>query len=230
MKKTLLIFALFIIISGCFPASFKTLTFPDPAFKGNTYSKMCVACYINDDAYLQQLYEKSFKEEFFKAGVYIEESIRLFPPTREWTDEKIHEELIRLGYDSYLLITTREGYTVTDYIPAKKTIETKKKTESKKEDDDQKKEKDKDEDEVIVEQTTIKETPAHITENYYVTIEIKLIDVKRSGTAWVSYLKSNQGRGLNFESLYNESRASKIAESTLEHLAKDGFINIPKDR
>ncbi len=233
MKKMIFIILGIVMLAGCFPASFKSLTFPDPEYKGKTYQKFCVACYIEDDTYLRQLFEGQFKEVFFQNGYYCEESIRLFPPTRDWSDEKIHETLNAEGYDAYLLITTREQYTVTDFIPAQKTIQTTEHTEKAEKDEKDKKSKenkDKNDEEIVRIETVIKETPAHIQNNAYVTVEIKLIDVNTSDVAWVSYLKSNDGKGLFFESLYNKNKAEQIAENTLYNLQKDGFIKIHREK
>lgn len=214
------------ILSACFPRAYRTLTFPDPAYMGKQYSKFCVAAHISDDTFLRKTYEDSFKEEFRDEGLSVESSLYLFPPTREWTDQQIHGELNNQGFDAYLLITTREGYTETEYVPAQKTVKTKKATEIK--DEKPKDTTNNKSKEVITHETVIKETPAHISEYYYVTVEIRLIDVKTSETAWLCYIKSNSGKGLLYESFITKNKADQIAHSTLEDLITDGFINIPK--
>jgi hypothetical protein len=223
MRKILFVLIGLMILSACFPRSFRTLTFPDPAYLGKQYSKFCMAAFISDDAFLRKQYEVCFAKEFTDEGLIAESSLKLFPPTREWSDEQIHEKLNYDDYDAYLLITTRDGYTETEYIPAQKTVETKNVTESKQDDSTGKSTK-----EIYTQETVIKETPALINEYYYVIVEIKLIDVKTSETAWVSYIKSHTGKGLLYESFITKNKAEQIARSTLEDLITDGFINIPK--
>lgn len=223
MRKILFVLIGLMILSACFPGSFRTLTFPDPAYQGKKYGKFCMAAFISDDKFLRKQYEESFAKEFADVGLIAASSISIFPPTREWTEEDIHKDLNKNGFDAYLLITTSDGYTETEYIPAQKTIETKKVSETKQEDSTKKSST-----EVFTHETVIKETPAYINEYYYVIVEIKLIDVKTSETAWVCYIKSNTGKGLLYESFITKNKAEQIARSTLEDLTKDGFINIPK--
>jgi hypothetical protein len=223
MKKTILVLLGVFVLSACFPSSFRTLTFPDPAFTGKQYEKFCVAAFISDDAFLRKQYEVSFAKEFTEEGLIAESSLNLFPPTRDWSDEQIHNKLNDYGFDAYLLITTRDGYTETEYIPAQKTVETKKVTETKQEDSTKKSST-----EVFTHETVIKEMPAQINEYYYVIVEIKLIDVKTSQTAWVCYIKSNTGKGILYESFITKNKAEQIAKSSINDLLKDGFINIPK--
>jgi hypothetical protein len=224
MRKALLIFIGILVLSACFPSSFRTLTFPDPAYKGKQYSRFCIAAFISDDAFLKKQYEVSFAREFAEEGLIAESSLNLFPPTREWSDEQIHNKLNENGFDAYILITTRDGYTEKEYIPAQKTVETKKVSETKQEDSTKKSST-----EVFTHETVIKEMPAQINEYYYVIVEIKLIDVKTSETAWVCYIKSNTGKGILYESFITKNKAEQIAKSTIYDLIKDGFINIPKN-
>lgn len=112
--KYLLILILIIFIVGC--ASTKMTSFKDPDYQNTEFKRILVVANTNDLEDRQKL-ESKMVEDFSEVGVYALESYKLFPPTRELTDEEKVDLLLKNNIDSFISISVGESGVSDVYIP-----------------------------------------------------------------------------------------------------------------
>lgn len=103
-----------IILVGC--ASTRMTSFKDPDYQKAEFKRILVVANTNDLEDRQKL-ESKMVEEFSSIGVYSLESFRLFPPTRELTDEDKVELLLKNDIDAFISISVGESGVSEVYVP-----------------------------------------------------------------------------------------------------------------
>lgn len=208
--KLLFLLALVNFFISC--ASTETTTFTDPSFRGKQYGKICVLADISDLKYKQKL-EKEVVKNLAGAGTQFILGSAIFPPTREWSEDQMHEVLTNENVDGYLLITWKDKQVQETFRPGSTVSETK---------GEVKKERGKD---VYRERTVTTQTGGSVEREFLSYFEAKLIDVNTKGTAWIatSYSQSGEWFGSDYD-LIMESYSKDI----VENLIKDGFIRKKK--
>jgi len=112
------ILATTIIVSIClFMVSCITTTvkgYTDRAYSGYHIQKVIVRA-PNAGFVLGELIEKKMADRFKETKVNAESFMERFPPTREWTNGEVAQELIKEGFDSimYVVLTGSESSTQT---------------------------------------------------------------------------------------------------------------------
>ncbi|MGQ9848086.1 MAG: hypothetical protein ACUVQP_11395 [Bacteroidales bacterium] len=108
------ILLILIFIFGC--ASTRMTSFKDPDYQKAEFKRILVVANTNDLEDRKKL-ESKMVEEFSDIGVYALESFRLFPPTRELTDEDKVELLLKNDIDAFILISVGESGVSEVYVP-----------------------------------------------------------------------------------------------------------------
>jgi hypothetical protein len=113
IKYTICIFGIFLFAS-C--ASTRITSFKDPDYQNTEFKRILVVANTNDLEDRQKL-ESKMVEDFSDVGVYALESYKLFPPTRELTDEEKVDLLLKNNIDSFISISVGESGVSEVYIP-----------------------------------------------------------------------------------------------------------------
>lgn len=103
-----------IILVGC--ASTRMTSFKDPDYQKAEFKRILVVANTNDLEDRQKL-ESKMVEEFSNIGLFALESFRLFPPTRELTDEDKVELLLKNDIDAFISISIGESGVDEVYVP-----------------------------------------------------------------------------------------------------------------
>lgn len=104
---------LFILV-GC--ASTRMTSFKDPDYQKAEFKRILVVANTNDLEDRQKL-ESKLVEAFSDIGVFAMESFRLFPPTRELSDEEKVDLLLKNDIDAFISISVGESGVSEVYVP-----------------------------------------------------------------------------------------------------------------
>lgn len=107
-------FGFLLFLFGC--ASTRMTSFKDPDYQNTEFKRMLVVANTNDLEDRQKL-EFKMVEAFSEAGVYALESYKLFPPTRELTDEEKVDLLLKNDIDAFISISVGESGVSEVYVP-----------------------------------------------------------------------------------------------------------------
>ena len=113
MKNFISLFIAFLIV-GC--ASTRMTSFKDPDYQKAEFKRILIVANTNDLEDRQKL-ESKMVEEFSDIGVFALESFRLFPPTRELTDDDKVELLLKNNIDAFISISVGESGVSEVYVP-----------------------------------------------------------------------------------------------------------------
>ena len=103
-----------LFLFGC--ASTRMTSFKDPDYQSTKFKRILVVANTNDLEDRQKL-ESKMVEAFSDIGVYAMESFRLFPPTRELTDEEKVNLLLKNDIDAFISISVGESGVSEVYVP-----------------------------------------------------------------------------------------------------------------
>ena len=106
----------FVILFLISCASTRMTSFKDPDYQKAEFKRILVVANTNDLEDRQKL-ESKMVEEFSNIGVFALESFRLFPPTRELTDEDKVELLLKNDIDAFISISVGESGVREVYVP-----------------------------------------------------------------------------------------------------------------
>lgn len=112
--KYFLSLVFFLILFGC--ASTRMTSFKDPDYQNTEFKRILVVANTNDLEDRQKL-ESKMVEAFSEVGVYALESYKLFPPTRELTDEEKVDLLLKNDIDAFISISVGESGVSEVYVP-----------------------------------------------------------------------------------------------------------------
>ena len=112
--KYFLFFLFLLILFSC--ASTRMTSFKDPDYQNTAFKRILVVANTNDLEDRQKL-ESKMVEAFSEIGVYALESYKLFPPTRELTNEEKVDLLLKNNVDSFISISVGESGVSDVYIP-----------------------------------------------------------------------------------------------------------------
>lgn len=105
MKKTAgILFSILLIatvVTSCIRTNIKGFT--DRDFNGYKIKKVVVRA-PNSGFSLGEQIEASMVKEFAKKGVYAVSFLAMFPPTRDWTNGEVAQELAQKGFDSIMFV------------------------------------------------------------------------------------------------------------------------------
>ncbi len=113
MKYFISLLSAFLIV-GC--ASTRMTSFRDPDYQKAEFKRILIVANTNDLEDRQKL-ESKMVDEFTDIGVFALESFRLFPPTRELTDENKIELLLKNNIDAFISISVGESGVSEVYVP-----------------------------------------------------------------------------------------------------------------
>jgi len=201
MKFVISLLIFVILLLGC--AWTNMTSFKDPDFSNTNFSKILIIAPFSD-LELRQTTEKKFQDALYSKGITAVTSIKLFPPTREYSSDEILNRLLRFNIDGVLFIAFEDYWTSQNYTP--KSRSTKGSTS------------------LIGNLIFFSESAHKYRVNYisksHLTFELRLFDVNTGRTAWIA--KSNTKR--NAFADFNKMMTS-LAISTTNQLKKDGLIN-----
>jgi len=103
-----------LIFVGC--ASTRMTSFKDPDYQKTEFKRILVVANTSDLEDRQKL-ESKMVEEFSDIGVFALESYRLFPPTRDLSDEEKVELLLKNNIDAFISISVGESGVSEVYVP-----------------------------------------------------------------------------------------------------------------
>ncbi|GMU97207.1 hypothetical protein [Ignavibacterium album] len=103
-----------VLFVGC--ASTRITSFKDPDYQKAEFRKILIVANTNDLEDRQRL-ESKMVEAFSEVGVFALESYKLFPPTRELTDQDKVDLLIKNNIDAFIAISVGESGVSEVYIP-----------------------------------------------------------------------------------------------------------------
>ena len=117
IKYSIYLLMAFIIVS-C--ASTKMTSFKDPDYQNTKFKRILIVANTNDLQDRQKL-ESKMVEAFKENGVFALESYKLFPPTRELTDEEKVDLLLKNNIDAFISISVGESGVNEVYVPQTST-------------------------------------------------------------------------------------------------------------
>lgn len=107
-------FFMILFLVSC--ASTKMTSFKDPDYQKAEFKRILIVANTNDLEDRQKL-ESKMVEAFSDIGVFAMESFRLFPPTRELTDEDKVNLLLKNNIDAFISISVGESGVDEIYVP-----------------------------------------------------------------------------------------------------------------
>lgn len=113
LKHSLSFFVILFLIS-C--ASTRMTSFKDPDYQKAEFKRILVVANTNDLEDRQKL-ESKMVEKFSDIGVFALESYRLFPPTRDLSEEEKVELLLKNNIDAFISISVGESGVSEVYVP-----------------------------------------------------------------------------------------------------------------
>jgi hypothetical protein len=119
VKKQHVLFGLFwgwclLFVTGC--ASTSMTSFRDPSFATKAFHRILIVSPFAD-LESRTKSESRFVECFSRYAVEGISSIRVFMPTRTYTNEELSKLLSENGIDGVLLVTLADAYTAQTYVP-----------------------------------------------------------------------------------------------------------------
>jgi hypothetical protein len=204
----LLIIFLFV---GC--ASTKMTSFKDPDYQKAEFKRILVVANTND-LEVRQTLESKMVEAFSDIGVFAMESFRLFPPTRELTDEEKVDLLLRNDIDAFISISVGESGVYEVYVP-----QTSSTTKTK--------------GEVNVygntarykEESTTTYQGGYTLNKPWAVFETKLYDVSNGKMAWIASSFTGGNAYANRNTVINS-----YCRKTVDQLLEDNLINKVKQK
>ena len=103
-----------LLFIGC--ASTQITSFKDPDYQNSNFKRILIVANTNDLENRQQL-ETKMVESFSKEGIFALESYKLFPPTREFTNDEKVSLMLKNNIDAYISISVGESGVSQVYIP-----------------------------------------------------------------------------------------------------------------
>lgn len=105
---------LILFLFGC--ASTRMTSFKDPDYLDSKFERILVVANTNDLEDRQNL-ESGMVEEFTEIGVFALESFKLFPPTRDLSEEDKVDLLLANNIDGFITIDVGESGVNSVYVP-----------------------------------------------------------------------------------------------------------------
>lgn len=113
IKNSISLFIVFLLV-GC--ASTRMTSFKDPDYQKAEFKRILIVANTNDLEDRQRL-ESKMVEVFSEVGVFALESFKLFPPTRELSDEDKVDLLLKNNIDAFISISVGESGVSEVYVP-----------------------------------------------------------------------------------------------------------------
>lgn len=110
---SIVLLVMFLLV-GC--ASTNMTSFKDPDYQKANFKRILIVANTNDLQDRQRL-ESKMVEAFLEVGVYSLESFKLFPPTREFTNEEKVDLLLKNNIDAFVSISVGESGVSEVYVP-----------------------------------------------------------------------------------------------------------------
>ncbi len=205
MKKQHVIFGLLwvwslLFVAGC---AFTSMTsFLDPAFATKAFHRILIASPFAD-LELRTKAESFFAECLAKHAVKGIPSIRVFMPTRTYTDEEFSKLLSENGIDGVLIVTLADAYTTQAYVPASYSTQGQATLSGN----------------TINYSARTQQYGGYYVSKPRVRYEMRLYDVSTGNTAWVASSLTRGNAFVNFDILI-----SSLADTTVSKLRKDGLL------
>lgn len=205
IKYSFLLIYVLANLYGC--ASTNMTSFTDPDFQSIKFKRILVVANVADLQWRQTI-ESRMVEAFRPVDVEAFESLRLFPPTRNFTNEEKIDLLNRYKIDGYITINVGESGVQSVYVPPTgSTTKTK--------------------GEVTVTGNRAQYEGKSTTTNYggytlnkpWAQFQTKLFDVSSGSTAWVasSYTGGNAYANLN-------TVINSYCDKVVDKLKEDGLV------
>jgi hypothetical protein len=210
IKYSIYLLMAFILVS-C--ASTKMTSFKDPDYQNAKFKRILIVANTNDLQDRQKL-ESKMVEAFTENGVFALESYKLFPPTRELTDEEKVDLLLKNDIDAFISISVGESGVDEVYVPQTSST---KKTKG----------------EVNVygntarynEKSTTTYQGGYTLNKPWAKFETKLYDVSNGQMAWISSSFTKGNAYANRNTVINS-----YCGKTVDQLLDDKLINNSKQK
>ena len=203
--KYLTCFLIVFLFISC--ASTKMTSFKDPDYQKAEFKRILIVANTNDLEDRQKL-ESKMVEEFSNIGVFALESFRLFPPTRELTDEEKVNLLLKNDIDAFISISVGESGVDEVYVPQTSST-TKTKGEVNVYGNTARYE----------EKSTTTYQGGYTLNKPWAEFETKLYDVSNGQMAWISSSFTKGNAYANRNTLINS-----YCRKTVEQLLEDNLI------
>lgn len=194
----LLIWILFIV--SC--ASTSVTSFRDPAFATKTFQRMLIVAPFADLESREKA-EGAFVEHLAKYSVEGIPSIRIFMPTRTYTNEELVKLLSENKIEGVLVITLTDAYKTQAYVPAFSSTYGQASLTGN----------------TVNYSAYTQQYGGYYISKPKVRYELRLYDVLTGNTAWVATSLTRGNAFAHFDTLINS-----LADTTTEKLKDDGLL------
>ncbi len=232
--KTKLIFLILpvaLLLSSCLRSSYEYVSYREPDVPMKHYKKVCVFADIEDPFAKKEL-ELYVGRRLFERGMNAIPGHTVIPPTRERTNEEIHEILTSNSFDAFLKISFEDAREMTKYVPetststtvVKEKIVPDKKNRNRETRDSKHNYKDK-KHKVTTKETTVTNTPAH-TYNYILgSLNIRLIDIETSKVAYIQNINAGGYESqFRLADLRDDHVQRAVARTVANGLMEKGYL------
>ncbi len=232
-KILLLLIPLALIVSSCLRSGYNFVSYREPGVSPKLYKKVCIFADF-DDPFAKRETELEVGKHLFELGMNTVPAFHIMPPTRERTNEEIHQILVDNGVDAFIRISIENIQENTAIVPARTTSTTVVSEKVVKDDkNDKKRDSNSDKkshykgsrEKITTEQTTVTNSPGY--EYKYMTgdLKVSLIDVGTSQLAFVQNIHSGRySPQFKLDYLRYGEVQEKIALTIEAGLRNDGFL------
>ncbi len=235
-KFLVLILPLAFLLSSCLRSSYQYVSYKEPGLPVKIYKKVCVFADLSDPFAKQEM-ELFVGRRLFEQGMNAIPAYTVIPPTRERTNEEIHDILVSNSFDAFIKISYENVREMTGYVPEETTSTTVVKErvvkdkhkcdeDHEKESSQSRKHKDKDvKKKVTTEETTVTSRPGYSYHYTLGSLNVRMIDIESSQVAFVQNIHSG-GYEPQFRmtSLRNREVQMAVGETVVDGLIREGFL------
>ncbi len=188
------------LLASC--ASTHITAFKDPDFVGKSFHRILVIAPFSDLEY-RDTAEKAFIFWFSEFSVDAISSIRIMPPTRDYSNEEFNNVLSKNKIEAVLVITLTDAFTSEAYVPGSSRTDAKATLMGN----------------YIQYSSQTRQSPGYFISKPRVKFELRLFDVASGKTAWIasSFTKGNALAGFG-------TLMSSLANNTAFQLRYDGLL------
>ncbi len=240
-KILFLLLPVALILTSCLSSGYYFLSYREPGIPIKIYHKVCVFADIADPFAKQEL-ELIVGKTLYETGMNTVPAYSLMPPTRDYSNDEIHEILTTNGFDGFIKISLDNVEKKVGYVPAKSTSRTIVKEEvvkdkkranyssrsskkNDKRDNNNGRNYKNNKKKITTEETIVTNTPGYQYSYFAGELIVRLIDIESSALTFVQNIHSG-GSNPQFKVNYltYEDVQYDIAETIVRGLRKEGFL------
>ncbi len=237
-KILFLLLPIALMLTSCLSSGYYFFSYREPGTPIKIYKKVCVFADVSDPFAKQEL-ELIVGKTLYETGMNAIPAYSLMPPTRDYSNDEIHEILTNNGFDGFIKISLDNVEEKVGYVPATSTSRTIVKEEvvkdkkranyssrdSKKKDQKASYSNRGNKKKITTEETIVTNTPGYQYSYFAGNLTVNLIDIQTSQIAFVQNIHSG-GSNPQFKVNYlaYEDVQYDIAETIVRGLQKEGFL------